>query len=46
MTPDEYDANSDVIMEAIRSGNFISDISGSARYIVDKLLFIGITIGN
>ena len=31
MTADEYDANSDVIMEAIRSGNFIYDISGSAR---------------
>ena len=31
MTADEYDANSDTIMEAIRSGNFIYDISGSAR---------------
>jgi len=31
MTADEYDANSDIIMEAIRSGNFIYDISGSAR---------------
>ena len=31
MSADEYDANSDTIMEAIRSGNFIYDISGSAR---------------
>ena len=31
MSADEYDANSDMIMEAIRSGNFIYDISGSAR---------------
>ena len=28
---DEYDKNSDTIMEAIRSGNFIYDVSGSAR---------------
>ena len=31
MTADEYDKNSDTIMEAIRSGNFVYDISGSAR---------------
>ena len=31
MTADEYDKNSDMIMEAIRSGNFVYDISGSAR---------------
>ena len=31
MSADEYDANSDTIMEAIRSGNFIYDISGAAR---------------
>ena len=31
MSADEYEKNSDKIMEAIRSGNFIYDISGSAR---------------
>jgi len=31
MSADEYDKNSDIIMEAIRSGNFIYDVSGSAR---------------
>ena len=31
MSADEYDKNSDMIMEAIRSGNFVYDISGSAR---------------
>ena len=31
MSADEYDKNSDTIMEAIRSGNFVYDISGSAR---------------
>ena len=31
MSADEYDKNSDVIMEAIRAGNFVYDISGSAR---------------
>ena len=31
MTADEYEANSDTIMEAIRAGNFIYDVSGSAR---------------
>ena len=31
MSADEYDANSDTIMEAIRSGNFVYDVSGSAR---------------
>jgi len=31
MTADEYDKNADMIMEAIRSGNFVYDISGSAR---------------
>ena len=31
MSADEYDKNSDTIMEAIRSGNFIYDVSGSAR---------------
>ena len=31
MSAEEYDKNSDTIMEAIRSGNFIYDVSGSAR---------------
>ena len=31
MSAEEYDKNSDTIMEAIRSGNFVYDISGSAR---------------
>ena len=31
MTAEEYDKNSDMIMEAIRAGNFIYDVSGSAR---------------
>ena len=31
MSADEYEKNSDMIMEAIRSGNFVYDISGSAR---------------
>jgi len=31
MTPQEYERNSDVIMEAIRSGRFVYDISGNAR---------------
>jgi hypothetical protein len=31
MTADEYEKKADVIMEAIRSGNFIYDLSGSAR---------------
>ena len=31
MSPQEYEAQSDEIMEAIRSGKFIYDISGSAR---------------
>jgi len=31
MSADEYAAKADVIMEAIRSGNFIYDLSGSAR---------------
>ena len=31
MTADEYEANADAIMEAIRAGNFIYDVSGSAR---------------
>jgi len=31
MSADEYEAKADVIMEAIRSGNFIYDLSGSAR---------------
>jgi predicted HicB family RNase H-like nuclease len=31
MSADEYEQNSDSIMEAIRSGNFIYDISGEAR---------------
>ena len=28
---DEYEKNADSIMEAIRSGNFVYDISGNAR---------------
>mgnify|MGYP003135011685 FL=1 len=31
MSADEYEVNSDAIMEAIRAGNFIYDVSGSAR---------------
>ena len=31
MSADEYEKNSDTIMEAIRSGNFVYDVSGSAR---------------
>ena len=31
MSADEYEKNSDTIMEAIRAGNFIYDVSGSAR---------------
>lgn len=31
MSPQEYERHSDEIMEAIRSGKFIYDISGSAR---------------
>lgn len=31
MTPQEYERNSDVIMEAIRSGRFVYDVSGNAR---------------
>jgi len=31
MSPQEYEAKSDEIMEAIRSGKFVYDISGSAR---------------
>lgn len=31
MSAQEYEKKSDVIMEAIRSGNFVYDISGSAR---------------
>ena len=33
MSPQEYEKRSDEIMEAIRSGKFIYDMSGSARYI-------------
>jgi hypothetical protein len=31
MSPQEYEKRSDEIMEAIRSGKFIYDMSGSAR---------------
>jgi hypothetical protein len=31
MSAVEYERNSDEIMEAIRTGNFIYDLSGSAR---------------
>ena len=31
MSADEYEKNSNTIMEAIRSGNFVYDVSGSAR---------------
>ena len=31
MSAVEYEKNSDEIMEAIRTGNFIYDLSGSAR---------------
>jgi len=31
MSAEEYEKNSDTIMEAIRAGNFVYDVSGSAR---------------
>ena len=31
MSSTQYEKQADVIMEAIRSGNFVYDISGSAR---------------
>ena len=31
MSADQYEKNADMIMEAIRSGNFLYDVSGSAR---------------
>ena len=31
MSPEQYEKNADSIMEAIRSGEFVYDISGSAR---------------
>ena len=31
MSPQEYERNADSIMESIRTGNFIYDLSGSAR---------------
>ena len=31
MSPQEYEKRSDEIMESIRTGNFIYDLSGSAR---------------
>ena len=31
MSADEYEKNSNIIMEAIRAGNFVYDVSGSAR---------------
>ena len=31
MSADEYEKNADTIMESIRSGNFVYDVSGSAR---------------
>jgi hypothetical protein len=31
MSPQEYEAKSDAIMEAIRSGKFVYDVSGGAR---------------
>lgn len=31
MSADQYEKNADTIMEAIRSGNFLYDVSGSAR---------------
>ena len=31
MSAQEYEKNADTIMEAIRSGNFVYDVSGSAR---------------
>ena len=31
MSADEYEKNSDTIMEAIRAGNFVYHVSGSAR---------------
>jgi len=31
MSADEYEKNADIIMESIRSGNFVYDVSGSAR---------------
>ena len=31
MSAEQYEKNADMIMEAIRSGNFVYDLSGSAR---------------
>ena len=31
MSAEEYEKNADMVMEAIRSGNFVYDVSGSAR---------------
>ena len=31
MSAEQYEKNADMIMDAIRSGNFIYDLSGSAR---------------
>ena len=31
MTPQQYEENADAIMESIRSGKFVYDISGAAR---------------
>jgi len=31
MTPQQYETNADAIMESIRSGKFVYDISGAAR---------------
>jgi hypothetical protein len=31
MTPQQYEKSADAIMEAIRTGKFIYDMSGSAR---------------
>ena len=31
MSAEEYEKNSDIIMESIRAGNFVYDVSGSAR---------------
>jgi len=31
MTADEYEKKADSIMEAIRTGNFVYDLSGGAR---------------
>ena len=43
MSAEQYEKNADMIMDAIRSGNFIYDLSVQLDKVVDKQLFISIT---